>query len=100
MNQQISTLKKAPQKAPQKALPRLPFLLAIVDRDTRRVTIEGPMTDDWPWRQEIVRAQQAGRQISCRILVSEPNKIPPIWEEACGCMVWPPGSIISLTDMP
>ena len=42
-----------------------PFLLAVTDRDTNEITIEGPMTDDTPWTDAVRAAHDAGRQVSC-----------------------------------
>ena len=54
----------SPTEAPP---PSEAFLLVIVDRDTRRFTIEGPMTDAADWTREIAAARKAGRRITYRI---------------------------------
>lgn len=73
---------------------KAPFLLVILDHDTGRFTMEGPMTDDRPWLDEIVFARRAGRRISC---LSVPASADPDGAAALhvkGCTRWPPGSIV------
>lgn len=41
------------------------FILVVIDADTHRFAVEGPMADDKPWVSEILRAQRAGRRITC-----------------------------------
>jgi hypothetical protein len=80
--------------------PRTPFLLTVIDHDTARFTIEGPMTELQPWTQEIDRACKAGRRISYRIFRVVPTEATSALEEAYGCTIWPPGTIISPSGDP
>jgi hypothetical protein len=36
------------------------FVLIVVDRDTRKLTVEGPMSDVRPWNSVMVNAQTVG----------------------------------------
>ncbi len=40
-----------------------PLYLEIVDHDTKRFAIEGPVTNDDAWIVEIYRARKAGRRL-------------------------------------
>lgn len=75
--------------------PPIPFLLVVVDHETERFTIEGPMRDDRPWVEEILRARKAGRDITCFILAGADEDPESLWRQAYGCTRWPEGSIIS-----
>ncbi len=77
-----------------------PFLLAVVDHDTERFTVEGPMVDDRPWVDEIIRAQKAGRQITCCVMNGTVEEVAAVWEQAYGCNIWPQGSIICPASAP
>jgi len=70
------------------------FLLCIVDHDTGRFTIEGPMSDAEPWTREIMGARRAGRDISCHVLSGEPEEAATAWLNAHGGTRWPSGSIV------
>jgi hypothetical protein len=73
------------------------FLLLVTDKDTGRFTIEGPMTDDQSWVSEILRAQKAGRRLTCRGLDGDNDELAAAAcrsEEIAGRTWWPPGSII------
>jgi hypothetical protein len=78
-----------------KRSPPVPFLLVVVDHDTERFTIEGPMLDDQSWVEEILRASRAGRHITCFVLAGSNRDPGSIWRQAYGCTRWPEGSIIS-----
>jgi hypothetical protein len=72
-----------------------PLLLTIVDHDTRRFTVEGPVFCDEPWVTEIFRAQKAGRKIE--FLLAGINQIDgrnSTWDYATHYDEWPPRSII------
>lgn len=71
------------------------FLLCIVDHDTGRFTIEGPMSDAEPWIREIIGARRAGREITCHVLNGSPEQATEAWRGNHGGTLWPSGSIIS-----
>lgn len=72
-----------------------PLVLAIVDHDTKRFTVEGLIENDDPWVTEISRANKAGRNID--FLMIEKNEIDDAIagiNEVIGYDQWPPKSII------
>jgi len=70
------------------------FLLVIIDHETGRFTLEGPMIDDLPWVYEIVCARRAGRRISCIPLPAAPDPDGAAARLAEECKQWPSGSIV------
>jgi hypothetical protein len=70
------------------------FLLVIIDHETGRFTLEGPMIDDLPWVDEIVFARRAGRQISCVPIPAAPDPDGAAARLAEECKRWPSGSIV------
>jgi|HubBroStandDraft_1064217.scaffolds.fasta_scaffold00009_82 hypothetical protein len=70
------------------------FLLVILDHDTGRFTLEGPMTDDGPWVNEIVFARRAGRRISCFPIPASRDPDEAAARHVEGCIKWPSGSIV------
>jgi hypothetical protein len=74
------------------------FLLLVTDVDNGRFAIEGPMKDDQPWINEILRAQKAGRRLTCWALDCADGEVADAarkWEEVTGQAWWPPGSIVA-----
>jgi hypothetical protein len=78
-----------------KPQPRGPFLLVIVDRDTGRFTIEGPLTDAEGWMKEIAAARRAGRRITYRMAYDAVEAAVKSRVQAWAGTQWPPGSIIA-----
>jgi hypothetical protein len=73
-----------------------PFFLQIVDHDTKRFTIEGPVESENAWMIEISRAQKAGRKLGCsRIEEEELGRLLDSREPKPGYEYWPPQSIIT-----
>jgi hypothetical protein len=74
--------------------------LLIVDCETFRFTLEGPMEPERValWEGEATRALAAGRSICCiPIAGAEPNEILVLAAEL-GCDSWPPNTIIAPLD--
>jgi hypothetical protein len=72
-----------------------PLSLAIVDHDTKRFTIEGPIDCEEPWVSEIRRAQRAGRNIKFSIADNVKIRRDIINKHNAGDYdYWPPNSII------
>lgn len=46
------------------------FWLAIVDNDCQRFALRGPLLDDRPIIDAVVRAQDQGRQVKCSTITS------------------------------
>jgi hypothetical protein len=72
-----------------------PFLLCIVDEDTARFAIEGPMIDADAWIKEVIAARRAGREINCHVLEGTPDDAADIWMRSHGGTRWPSGSIVA-----
>jgi hypothetical protein len=72
-----------------------PFMLIIVDHDTNRFTIEGPMIDAEGWTREIIAARKSGRQITCRVLCDTVEGALTICEQTRSGTHWPSGSIVA-----
>jgi hypothetical protein len=74
--------------------------LLIVDCETYRFTLEGPLAPDGieVWDVEASRALAAGRSICCiPIAGAEPPEILALAREL-GCECWPPNTIIAPLD--
>ena len=95
------------------------FVLVVVDRGTGEFTVEGPMSDDWPWGSAVLDAQKAGRNVHCFSLGDvSPDTAAIEWQErhfdtrvAAGSIVCPtlgeaacsdgpllPSTILKITD--
>ena len=72
-----------------------PFLLIVVDHDTGRFTIEGPMSDAEAWAGEVMAAQRAGRRISCRVMSGTADEAARVWQQTQGGTRWPSGFILA-----
>ena len=73
-----------------------PFLLVVVDRDKSEFAIEGPMTDDRPWNDVVVAAQNSGRRVICHMPGEGQTKeaVAQSMTTASGLKLVPPGSIV------
>jgi hypothetical protein len=73
----------------------VPLLLTIVDHDTRRFSVEGPVLCDEPWVTEVSRAQKAGRKIEFLLVgIDQIDGRGSTWDNAIDYDEWPPRSII------
>jgi hypothetical protein len=71
------------------------FVLLVVDRDTSEFTVEGPMSDDWPWNRAVANAQYEGRNLRCfRMGDLTPDAAAAEWREVSGGRRVAPGAII------
>jgi hypothetical protein len=72
-----------------------PLFLAIVDHDTRRFTVEGPVVNDEAWVIEIARAQKAGRRITFSLTEETAfEDAVALWGNIVGYERWPSRSIV------
>lgn len=69
-------------------------MLVVADQDTRRFTIEGPMSNAEPWIAEVLAARRAGRQIICRVLSGSADEAADFWRRTQGGARWPSGFIV------
>jgi hypothetical protein len=52
-----------------------PFFLCVVDSDRKIFSIEGPMVNDEPWNEAVVKAQSSGRAVHCFSLPGEADRM-------------------------
>lgn len=74
-----------------------PFFLVIVDYDSQRFTLEGPIFDLEPWDKEVIRIRRAGREVWSFPTEMRNVKNATDVLKAKGFDEWPVGSIV---DMP
>jgi hypothetical protein len=76
-------------------LPNEPFFLIVADLDASRFCVEGPMTDDRPWRRAAQRAQEKrSRHISCGPSSPDRETLAREFQQTHKFGVVPPGSIV------
>jgi hypothetical protein len=75
----------------------LPVSLVVVDYDTQRFTLEGPIFDIEPWDKEVGRMRRSGRDV--RAIPTDMRAVKETTDvlEAKGFDEWPAHSIV---DMP
>jgi hypothetical protein len=74
-----------------------PLVLAIVDHDTKRFTVEGCVENDEPWVTEVFRANRSGRKID--FLFIDENSMSSMVvadQRLAEYDEWPPKSIIRI----
>lgn len=74
-----------------------PFFLVIVDYDSQRFTLEGPIFDLEPWDKEVMRIRRAGREVWSFPTEMRDVKNATDVLKSKGFDEWPIGSIV---DMP
>lgn len=74
-----------------------PFFLVIVDYDSQRFTLEGPIFDLGPWDNEVIRIRRAGRDVWSFPTEMRDVKTATDMLKSKGFDEWPVGSIV---DMP
>lgn len=74
-----------------------PFFLVIVDYDSQRFTLEGPIFDLGPWDNEVIRIRRAGRDVWSFPTEMRDVKTATDILKSKGFDEWPVGSIV---DMP
>jgi hypothetical protein len=52
-----------------------PFLVVVVDEDSREFAVAGPMIDDRPWTQAVWKTRQTGRMVRCFVTLSEKTEV-------------------------
>jgi hypothetical protein len=74
--------------------------ILIVDCETHRFTVEGPMPQDQvaPWEAEAHRALAAGRSIVCIAIAGAQSQDVFSLGGELGCESWPPNTIIAPLD--
>lgn len=78
------------------ARPITPFFLIIADHDRRFFSVEGPMTDERPWKDAAMNARNHERQIECGPTGPDRDALAADYQHASKLAGVPPGSILRL----
>jgi hypothetical protein len=74
---------------------RSPFFLIVADHDQGFFSVEGPMTDDRPWKNAVRHAHdQLGRHVMCGPTGPDRNALAAEFQRAEKLAGVPPGSIV------
>jgi hypothetical protein len=71
-----------------------PFFLIVADRDQGFFSVEGPMTDDRPWKDAAVSARNNQRRIECGPADQDRDALAADYQRAHKLGGVPPGSIL------
>lgn len=73
-----------------------PFFLVVVDYDTQRFALAGPVSEIVTWEQEVTRIRRAGRDVW--LMPVDLDAIKPLTDRLrnSGCEEWPSHSIVDL----
>ena len=71
-----------------------PFFLIIVDHDRGVFSVEGPMTDDRPWKDAATNARSHQRRIECGPTDPDRDTLAADYRRAHKLTGVPPGSIV------
>ena len=75
--------------------PSEPFFLIVADFDRRHFCVEGPMTDDGPWKRAAGRAaQEHERRVVCGPASSDRRSLSLEYQRESGFGGVPPGTIL------
>jgi len=74
--------------------PTEPFFLIVADHETHRFCVEGPMTDDGPWKRAAGRAREHKRRVVCGQASSDRRSLPMEYQKESGFGGCPPGSFL------
>ena len=79
---------------PESDPPIEPFFLIVADHGTKRFCVEGPMTDDGPWKRAANRAQENDRRVRCGPKGPDRRSLSASYQKETGFGGVPPGSIL------
>jgi hypothetical protein len=71
-----------------------PFFLIVADHDREFFCVEGPMTDDRPWRDAAMSARNNQRRIECGPADPDRDALAVDFQRAHKLGGVPPGSIL------
>jgi len=71
-----------------------PFFLIIADHDRGVFSVEGPMTDDRPWRDAAMSARSNQRRIECGPTDPDRDALAADYRRTHRLAGVPPGSIV------
>ena len=74
--------------------PPEPFFLIVADRDQGFFSVEGPMTDDRPWKDAAMSACKNQRRIECGPADPDRDALAADYQRAHKLGGVPPGSIL------
>ena len=74
--------------------PAPPFYLIITDHDRGVFAVEGPMTDDRPWKEAATFARNQQRRIVCGPTGADRDDLAAEYRRAHQVAGVPPGSIV------
>jgi hypothetical protein len=72
--------------------PDQPFFLIIIDHDRGVFAVEGPMTDDRPWKEAATFARNHQRRIVCGPIGTDREELAAEYRRTLAGV--PPGSIV------
>ena len=75
-----------------------PFYLIVTDHDRGFFCVEGPMTDDRPWKEAPKEARNHQRRIACGPTGADRDAPPAQYRRAHPVAGAPPGSILRPTQ--
>jgi hypothetical protein len=71
-----------------------PFYLIVTDHDRGVFAVEGPMTDDRPWKEAATSARNRQRRIVCGPTGADRDALATGYRQAHRLAGVPPGSIV------
>jgi hypothetical protein len=71
-----------------------PFYLIVTDHDRGVFAVEGPMTDDQPWKEAATHARNHQRCIVCDPTGADRNELASEYRRTHKLAGVPPGSIV------
>jgi hypothetical protein len=71
-----------------------PFFLIAADQDQGFFSVEGPVTDDRPWKDAALNARNNGRQIECGPASTDRDTLATGYQRAHKLAGVPPGTIV------
>jgi hypothetical protein len=71
-----------------------PFFLIVADHDREFFCVEGPMTDDRPWKDAAMNARNNQRRIECGPTDPDRDALAAEFRRTCKLAGVPPGSIL------
>ena len=74
--------------------PKAPFYLIVADHDRGVFAVEGPMTDDRPWKEAATTARNEERRIECGPSGPDREALAAEYRRAHRVAGVPPGSIV------
>jgi hypothetical protein len=74
--------------------PTQPFYLVVTDQDRGVFAVEGPMTDDRPWKEAASQAQNHHRRVVCGASGADRDALAAEYRSKHKLAGVPPGSIV------